>query len=300
MDKRLGKKPKNALSEVEETAVLECLTSPEHCDATPYEINHSLMENGVWLCSVSTMYRILKKNQAVKERRNQLRHPKYEKPVLLARKPNEVWSWDITRIQGPYNGEYFYLYTMIDLYSRYVVGWTVNTRENSDLAQDFIRETLRKHQVNPGTLLIHSDRGSPMTAYGTVNLFAALGLTQSFSRPRTSNDNPYSESQFKTMKYSRFFKPWYESLCDSHQSLGRFFLWYNKEHMHSSLGFMTPETVFYGREHEVAKIKMKTMMEAKSQHPERFTKPIKIALPATKVGINLPREALPAIKYLQA
>lgn len=298
-DNRFGKRPKNALTEEEKQVVLSCLNSEEFCDETPYEIVPRLMERGVWYCSIRTMYRILNENKATKDRRNQLRHPKYVKPVLSATGPNQVWSWDITRIQGPFKGRYYYLYVMIDLYSRYIVGWTVNTAENSESAQHFIRETVRKHQVDPENLSIHSDRGSPMTASNTVNLLSVLGLTQSFARPRTSNDNPYSESQFKTLKYHRLFKQWFKSIEDANESLDKFFLWYNKDHMHSGLGLITPETVHFGRVKEVAALRWQTLRLAREKNPERFSKPIKVALPPAQVGINLPKDTQPAIRYLQ-
>lgn len=298
-DKRLGKRPKNALTEEEKQIVLNCMNSEEFCDETPYEIVPRLMERGVWHCSIRTMYRILNENKAIKDRRNQLRHPKYVKPVLSATGPNQVWTWDITRVQGPFKGRYYYLYVMIDLYSRYIVGWTVNAAENSESAQHFIRETVRKHQVDPENLSIHSDRGSPMTASNTVNLLSVLGLTQSFARPRTSNDNPYSESQFKTLKYHRLFKQWFKSTEDANESLDKFFLWYNKDHMHSGLGLMTPETVHLGRVKEVAALRWQTLRLARKKNPERFSRPIKVALPPAQVGINLPKDTQPAIRYLQ-
>lgn len=296
---RVSKKPKNALTHQEKQTVLEYVSSTEFCDQTPYEIVPKLMERGIWLCSIRTMYRILNENRAVRERRNILRHPKYNKPILEATGPNQVWTWDITRIPGPFKGKYYYLYVMIDLFSRYVVAWSVNNAENSEYAQHFIREGIRKHQVNPKELIIHSDRGSPMTASGTVDLLATLGLAQSFSRPRTSNDNAFSESQFKTLKYHRLFKGWFESIEDAKQSLDNFFVWYNNDHMHSGLALMTPFTVFYNKVDEVSKKRYKTLQEAFKKHPERFSKKIKVLLPPAKVGINLPKEAQPAIKYLQ-
>ncbi len=299
MDNIVRKRPSNALSCLEKQAVLDCVSSPEFCDETPYEIVPKLMDRGVWLCSISTMYRILKENKAVRERRNIRRHPKYNKPVLEATGPNQVWTWDITRIPGPFKGHYYYLYVMIDLFSRYVVAWSVNIAENSENAQHFIRESIRRHQVNPKKLIVHSDRGSPMTASGTVDLLAKLGLAQSFSRPRTSNDNAFSESQFKTLKYHRLFKGWFENIEDAKQSLDKFFVWYNNEHMHSGLGLMTPHTVFYNKIDEVSKQRYKTLQEAFKKHPERFSKKLKVQLPPVKVGINLPKEAQPAFKYLQ-
>lgn len=294
------RKPANALNEHEKQAVLKCVSSPEFWDETPYEIVPKLMDRGEWLCSISTMYRILKENKAIRERRSMRRHPQYKKPVLEATRPNQVWTWDITRIPGPFKGHYYYLYVMIDLFSRYVVGWSVNIAENSEFAQHFIRESIRKADVNPLDLTIHSDRGAPMTASGTVELLATLGLAQSFSRPRTSNDNAYSESQFKTLKYHRLFKGWYESIEDAKQSLDKFFIWYNNDHMHGGLGLMTPSTVYYNKVDEVSKQRHQTLQKAFEKHPERFSGKLKVQLPPSKVGINLPKEAQPAIKYLQS
>lgn len=298
-DRRRGKTPHNALSSFERQRVLSILNSDDFVDETPYEIVPKLMDQGRWLCSIRSMYRILKENEQVKERRKQRKHPVYVKPTFTAKNPNEIWSWDITRVKGPYAGKNYFLYVMIDLFSRYVVGWMVSHQESGKMAQHFIRETLRVNHVDPNKLTIHSDRGSPMTASNTVSLLAALGLSQSFSRPRISNDNPFSEAQFKTLKYHRLFKDRYENVDDAKQCLDKFFAWYNNDHMHSSLGLMTPSTVHEGRVKAVATKRLATMEKAFKQFPERFSRGIKVQLPATEVGLNIPKSSLPAIKHLR-
>jgi len=235
------------------------------------------------------MYRILEQENELKERRNQRQHPSFNKPVIKAIAPNMLWSWDITRLCGPYKGHYYFLYAMIDIYSRYVVGWMISERENADQAGHFIRETKRKWQDKcSDELTIHSDRGSPMTAANTVELLAALGLVQSFSRPRVSDDNAYSESQFKTLKYHRFFKQWYESIEDAEQTLKKFFDWYNHEHRHINLGLMTPAMVHEGQSGDVIKSRSEVLKAAFSQHPERFSKKgPKLLIPQQETGINI-------------
>lgn len=288
-DKRYRKKPQNALSEPEMKAILDVLNSSRFVDETPYQIVPKLMDEGLWLCSIRTMYRVLSKHRQIKDRRNQLRHPKYVKPIVVARDPNEAWSWDITQLQGPFKGRRYYLYVMLDLFSRYVVGWMVCNSESGEQAQHFIRETLKRHKISEKKLIIHSDRGSPMTASNTISLLATLGLSQSFSRPRISNDNPFSESQFKTMKYHRYFKKQFESLKDAEQTLDKFFAWYNNDHMHINLGLMTPAMVHYGQVQEVFKRRETTMSEAFRRFPERFSNGFKVKAPAKEVGINLPK-----------
>jgi len=279
--------------------VLKVLHSEEYIEETPWQIVPKLQDQGIWLCSVRTMYRILAENKEVRERRNQRRHPKYVKPVVKATGPNQVWTWDITRVPGPYKGKFYFLYVMLDIYSRYVVGWLVSERENGETAQHFIRETIRRENVDANKLTIHSDRGSPMTASNTVQLLAVLGLSQSFSRPRVSDDNPFSEAQFKTLKYHRLFKPWYENIEESRSVLDIFFSWYNNDHMHSGIGFMTPETVHKGRIEEVKMKRLNTIKKAYDRHPERFPKGAVLPLPPTEVGINIPRSSKPAISYLR-
>ena len=261
----------NALSEEERKQVMSVLNSEEFIEDTPWQVVPKLQDQGRWLCSVSTMYRLLKLNNQLRERRQQRRRPKYVKPTLEATSPNQIWTWDITRLPGPHKGDFFYAYAMLDLFSRMVVGWMVSTEETSAEAQYFIKEAVLQQGVDPKALIIHSDRGSPMKAKPTVKLLAALGLSQSFARPRTSNDNAFSESNFKTLKYHRYFKPWYESKKDAEGVLDNFFQWYNNEHMHSGLGFMTPATVHEGKVEQVKAQRLKVIKEAYHRHPERYS-----------------------------
>lgn len=292
-------RPANALSKAERDKVMEVMSSEEFIEDTPWQIVPKLLDRGIWYCSQSTMYRLLRANSQCKERRNQRRHPKYIKPEIEVHAPCQAWSWDITRIAGPLKGQCYFLYVMLDLFSRYVVGWMVSSLENSAQAKHFIRECVVKQGVDPHKLLIHSDRGSPMTAQTTVKLLATLGLSQSFARPRTSNDNPYSEAQFKTLKYHRLFKPWYGSLKDAEETLDKFFSWYNNEHMHSGIGFMTPATVHNSRDGEVKETRFDAMKKAYENHPERFSRGAVLPLPPEKVVINKPKGMKRAIKYLE-
>lgn len=295
---RVDSKPRNALDKSEKDRIIAVLNSDEYIEDSPYQVVSKLLDRGEWLCSVRTMYRILKERNQSRDRRNQRRHPSFQKPVLVAHQPNKVWSWDITRLPGPYKGNYFYLYVMLDIYSRYVVGWMVSDKENAELAQHFIRETLRKWKLEKSGLTIHSDRGSPMTAADTVELIGLLGLSQSLARPRTSDDNAFSEAQFKTLKYHRFFKAWYESTEDASECLEKFFGWYNTEHRHINLGLMTPETVHYGRDKAVAKKRAEVLKLAFEAYPERFSKSgPRLPVPADSVGINVPvvRKSVPVL-----
>jgi len=261
-----------ALSEEQEQAVLRQLHSERFLDRSPGQVYATLLDDGVYLCSVRTMYRILEKHGEVKERRNQCKHANYKKPELLATRPNQVWSWDITKLKGPVKWTYFYLYVILDIFSRYAVGWMVAPRENAALAQELIAETVLKHEVEPGSLTIHSDRGSPMKAKSTALLMADLGVTKSHSRPHVSDDNPFSESQFKTMKYSPEFPGPFGCLADARAFCGPFFAWYNTEHRHSGIGMMTPEMVHYGLAQQVRIERERVLQAAYAAHPERFVR----------------------------
>jgi putative transposase len=287
---RISRVPTNALSSSEKAHIRDLLHSAEFIEDTPYQIVSKLLDRGEWLCSIRSMYRILSESHEIKDRRNQRRHPKYEKPIIQATAPRQLWSWDITRLPAEIKGKYYFLYVMIDVYSRYVVGWMITHEENSDRAQHFIRETIRQQGIeDEAQLTIHSDRGSPMTASNTVELLAVLGLAQSFARPRVSDDNPFSEANFKTLKYHRFFKPWYESLDDAKECLAKFFEWYNREHRHINLGLLTPETVHTGKVDEALATRTQALKDAYSRHPERFSKRgPKLLIPQDKVGINIP------------
>ena len=238
------------------------------------------------------MYRILAQEHEVRERRDQARHPSYTRPELLATRSNEVWSWDITKLLGPQKWTYFYLYVILDIYSRYVVGWMVGQRETAELAQDFIAETAAKQQVDPGTLTLHADRGSSMTSKPVACLLADLGITKSHSRPHVSNDNPFSESQFKTLKYRPAFPKRFASLEEARAFCQDFFRWYNTEHRHSGIGLHTPEAVHYGLAAERQAVRTTTLQTAYADHPERFVRqaPVPPTIP-TAVWINPPPAA---------
>ncbi len=235
------------------------------------------------------MYRILAADQARPDRRAQLRHPKHTKPELAANAPNEVWSWDITKLMGPEKWTYYYLYVLIDLYSRYVVGWMVAERENAVLASNLIAESFRKQAVKPQILTLHSDRGSPMTAKCTAQLLADLGVTQSLSRPRVSDDNPFSEAQFKTLKYHPGFPGRFASLDDAIGYCREFMPWYNNDHRHAGIAMLTPEDVHTGNANAALAERHRVLQDAFDRHPERFPagRPHLVNLPAA-VYINPP------------
>ncbi len=232
-----------ALSEGEHQRVLEVLHCPRYVDKAPGQIYASLLDEGVYLCSVRTMYRILASMGEARERRDQLRHPVYEKPELLATGPNHVWSWDITKLKGPVKWRHYCLYVILDIFSRYVVGWMIARRESSILAKRLIEHSCRKQGIVKGQLTIHADRGSSMRSKTVAQLLMDLGVTRTHSRPHVSNDNPFSESHFKTMKYRPEFPKRFGSIEDARCFCRVFFNWYNKEHYHSGLGLLTPAMV---------------------------------------------------------
>jgi putative transposase len=228
------------------------------------------LDEGTYLCSPRTMYRILDEKGEIKERRNQRRHPSYKKPELLSQNPNEVWSWDITKLLGPAKWTYFYLFVILDIFSRYVVGWTLARRESGALAKQLIRETCLKQNIKPGQLVIHADRGPSMKSGTVSQLYVQLGVCKSFNRPHVSNDNPFSESQFKTLKYHPKFPKRFGCYEDALAFCRSFFNWYNHEHRHSGIGFMTPEMVHYGLADQILEQRWKTLLKAYSKNPERF------------------------------
>jgi putative transposase len=290
--KRVPAPQPRALSEVERTELRRVLNSPEHVDEAPATVYAKLLDAGVYLASVPTMYRVLRDHDEVHERRRQATHPAATKPELLATRPNEVYSWDITKLLGPVKWTWFYLYVLLDIYSRYVPGWMLAHAENARLAEVLLADTAAKQHITSGQLTIHADRGSPMTAKPVAFLLAELGVTRSHSRPHVSNDNPYSESQFRTMKYRPTFPERFGSFQDAHAFCGRFFRWYNDEHRHSGIGLHTPADVHYGRAELVRARRGEVLTAAYTQHPERFVRkpPEPPALP-TAVWINQPKEA---------
>lgn len=278
-----------ALSSQEREHVLEVLTSERFMDDAPREVYAALLDEGIYLCSVRTMYRLLAANGQVKERRNQLRHPQHPKPELVARAPNQVWSWDLTKLLGPEKWSYYCLYVILDLFSRYVVGWMVAERESAALARRLIRESSEKQEIEPGELILHADRGPSMTSQPVAQLLAALGVTKTHSRPHVSNDNPYSEAQFKTLKYRPEFPHRFASLEEARSFCRAFFAWYNTQHHHTGLGMLTPEMVHHDRSQEVIDARNTVLAAAYAARPERFVnKPPKAASPAPAVWINQP------------
>lgn len=259
-----------ALSGSEKEDVMTTLNSDEFMEQAPRTIFATLLERGRYLCSVRTMYRLLKAAGQSRERRDQVIRPSYAKPELLAVRPNEVWSWDITKLKGPVKWSYFYLYVIMDIYSRYVTGWMIARRESSALATKLIEETCQKQGIKKSQLTIHADRGSSMTSKPVAFLLADLGVTKTHSRPHTSNDNPYSEAQFKTLKYRPDFPDRFGAIQDARGFCGDFFPWYNGEHKHSGISFLTPETVHYGRESEILAKRNKSMQSAFAANPMRF------------------------------
>lgn len=287
--KRQRPAPPLALSLAEQEAVLAVLHDDRFVDQAPQEIYNTLLDEGNYLCSVRTMYRILEKHNEVKERRNQLSHPNYQKPELIADGPNQVWSWDITKLKGPVKWTYYYLYVILDIFSRYVVGWMIAHRELATLARKLIEQSCEKQEIQQDQLIIHSDRGPSMTSKSVAFLLADLGVIKSLSRPHVSNDNPYSEAQFKTLKYQPQFPERFGCIEDTRIFCQRFFTWYNTEHYHSGIGFLTPETVHYERAEQIVKERQNVLDMAFMNHPERFKgkMPKPAPIPQT-VWINKP------------
>jgi putative transposase len=284
-----AKRSHRALGEDEEQRVLNVLHNKQFMDRSPGQVYATLLDEGTYLCSERTMYRVLEKHGEVKERRNQRKHPNYKKPELLATKPNQVWSWDITKLKGPVKWTYFYLYVILDIFSRYAVGWMVATRETAVLAVQLIEETYLKQGVKSGELTIHADRGTSMKAKTTALLMADLGIIKSHSRPQVSDDNPFSESQFKTLKYCPEFPARFGSLMDARAFCVPFFDGYNTEHRHSGIGMMTPEMVHYGQAEQVRAQRQRVLDAVYAAHPNRFVhgRPTPPALPEA-VWINPP------------
>lgn len=261
-----------ALSDAESQQVLDVLNCQRFADMAPQEVYATLLDEGVYLCSIRTMYRILEANQELRERRNQASHVVHERPELLATRPNELWSWDITKLKGPAKWSYFHLYVILDVFSRYVVGWMVAHRESAELAKRLISETIQKQEADSNSLTIHADRGSSMKSKCVAMLLSDLGVTKTHSRPYTSNDNPFSESQFKTMKYRPEFPKRFGCIEDARGFCGGFFDWYNQEHHHSGIALLTPEMVHYGMAESVSQARLETLQQAYRQHPERFVR----------------------------
>jgi putative transposase len=278
------------LSAAEREHIRETLNSVRFQDSAPRQVYATLLDEGQYYCSWRTMYRILAAHQEVRERRNQLRHPTYHKPELLATSPNMLWSWDVTKLRGPVKWTYYYLYTILDVFSRYVVGWLIAEGESATLAQQLIRATCVKQAIQPDQLIVHADRGSSMRSKTVALLLADLGVTKTHSRPHVSNDNPYSEAQFKTLKYRPDYPERFGSLQDARAWARSFFWWYNHDHHHSALGLLTPSVVHHGQADSVLAQRRTVLQHAYAAHPERFVRgePCPPILPE-EVWINKPQ-----------
>lgn len=284
--------PARALDEGQRLEVRNLLNSERFCDQAPRQVWARLLDEGRYVCSWRTMYRILDEFEQVRERRNQRRHPPYTKPELMATAPNQVWSWDITKLRGPAKGLYFFLYVVLDLFSRYVVGWMVAAKETAELAQGLIETTCQRQAIDPDQLTLHADRGSPMIAQTMSQLLVDLGVIKSHSRPHVCDDNPYSEAQFKTLKYRPDFPDRFGALEDARAWSRPFFQWYNEQHYHSGLGLLTPASVHYGHHQPVQDQRQQVLDAAYAAQPERFVggRPTVQPLPEA-VWINPPKEA---------
>ena len=285
-------RPERALSQAEKAAVRQELNSERFWDSSPRQVYATLLDEGTYLCHWRTMYRILDEYTEVRERRNQLQHPDYTKPELLTTGPNQLWSWDITKLKGPAKWTYYYLYVILDVFSRYVVGWMIAEREAASLARELIAATCTKQGIQPEQLTLHADRGSSMRSKSLALLLADLGVTKTHSRPYVSNDNPYSEAQFKTLKYRPDYPDRFGSPADARCWARPFFRWYNYDHRHTGLGLMTPARVHYGQAQTVYQQRQQVLQAAYAAHPERFVRglPNPPELP-TAVWINRPQTA---------
>lgn len=259
--------PPNALTQAEQAEVIGVLTSERFCDKSVTQTWATLLDEGTYLCSMSTMHRLLRKHGAAGERRRQATHPPKKKPELLATGPGQVWSWDITKVRGPGRGIWFQLYVVLDIFSRYVVAWTVQNSEDSEIAKTMLEEAMGVHGIPQS---VHADRGTSMTSKPVAQLLLDLGVDRSHSRPRVSNDNPFSEAAFKTLKYAPVFPEHFGSLADARAFCEAFFGYYNHEHRHSGIGLHTPASVHHGTATEIRAQRQHTLDQAHAAHPERF------------------------------
>jgi len=288
-------RPHRALSESETAATLEALNSDRFVDQPPRQVYAALLDEGTYLCSVPTMYRILRRQNQLGDRRRQCRHGTYARPELVAEAPNQVWSWDITKLPGPTKGTYFSLYAAIDIYSRYVVGWAISRSESATVAGAFLSDAYHRHGLVPDRLVCHSDRGGPMTARSTAMLYADLGIIASYSRPRVSNDNPYSEAAFKTFKYRPEMPDRFYSIEEARAFFAELFDWYNERHYHTGIALLTPSDVHHGRATEIVAVRQVALDKAFARTPERFVRrPPRHALPSAAVWINPPESGIVA------
>lgn len=272
-EKRTVRRASNrGLEPAEREAIHALLNSERFMDCTPYVIYATLLDEGTYLCSVSTMYRILRESGEVRERRDQRKHPVYKKPELLATCPNQLWSWDISWLRGPRPYSYYYIYVILDVFSRYVVGWTIEAVESAEIAHDLIAWACQQQGIQPGELTLHADNGSPMKSIPVAHLLEALGVTKSHSRPFISNDNPFSEAQFKTMKYQPDYPKRFDSQDHARGWARSFIHWYNFEHLHSGLGYLSPAAMHFGQAQSILQQRQEVLDDAFAKHPERFVR----------------------------
>lgn len=265
-------KPARSLSEAERDAALEALHDERFVDASPAAVWATLLDEGAYLCSERTMYRLLAEGGESRERRDQLTHPAYEKPELLASRPNEVWSWDISKLKGPAKWTSYHLYAILDVFSRYCVGWTVQERESAAVAEALIAQSCEQQSIGRNRLTVHADRGPSMRSKPVAMLLADLGVTKTHSRPYTSTDNPYSEAQFRTLKYRPAFPARFETIEHAREFCREFFRWYNHEHRHSGIGLMAPEIVHHGKATQAQAARQAVLSAAYAANPERFVR----------------------------
>jgi putative transposase len=288
--KRPRPAPARALSELERQTVLDLLHSERFVDSSPAQVSATLLDEGRYLASERTMYRLLgQRHGGVRERRDQLTHPPYARPELLAERPNELWSWDISKLKGPAKWTCFYLYVILDVFSRYTVGWTVQQHESAELAKALIGQAVDQQQIERGQLTVHADRGTAMRSKPVAFLLADLGVLKTHSRPYTSTDNPYSEAHFKTLKYRPEFPDRFKNIEQARAFCRTFFDWYNHNHRHSGIGLMTPAAVYHGRATELRAQRARVLEAAYAATPERFVRrpPTPPELP-TAAWINKP------------
>lgn len=282
-------KPHNAINEAEKQIILDELHSPRFIDSTPYDVFYTLLDEGRYIASIRTMYRVLLEAGESKDRRNQRNHRDAIKPELIATTPDEVWSWDITKLLSINRFEYYHLYVILDIYSRYVVGWMIADRECQHLAKTLMHKTILKHGIQPGQLTMHSDNGPSMTSQTVSQLLEKIGVLKTHNRPYTSNDNPFSESQFKTLKYCPAFPDRFESIEHSEKFCREFFNWYNNAHYHSGILFLKPSAVHFGQADEILKNRHNVLLQAYEKNPARFNHKIPTLKKLKPVYINPPK-----------
>ena len=284
-----------ALLPEEQRTVLDLFHEDRFADLAPAQVYATLLDEGRYVCSERTMYRLLTANHELRERRAQLMHPRYEAPELLATSPNQLWSWDITKLKGPTTWSYFYLYVIIDVFSRCVVGWMLAPKESATLAEKLIEETCERHGIAPGQLTIHADRGSSMRSKLVAQLLADLGVTQTHSRPHVSNDNPFSEALFRTLKYRPEFPAApFESIDAARAWVARFVHWYNEINFHSGIGHVTPSSRHQGRDAAILAKRRTVYAAARRRNPGRWSGDVRDCTHAGPVSLNPQRPAVVA------